>query len=279
MLKLAWHYIWYLGPRVRINKAGMSIFLLFSCSVMSDSLQPMDWAHQASLPLPSPGACSNSCPLGWWCHPTISFSVIPFSCLQSFPASWPFPKRWPKYGSFSFSISPSNEYSGLISFRIDCFPLFAVQGTPKSILQYHSSKAAILRRSAFFMVQLSPSYMTIGKTIALTRWTFVGRVTSPLFNRLSRASLVAWLVKNLPAMCLGLIPGLGRSPGEGKGYPLQYSGLENSTDCIVHGVAKSQTQLSDFHLRVFHSFSSKEQVSFNFMAAVTICSDFWSPRK
>ena len=91
------------------------------------------------------------------------------------------------------------------------------------------------------MVQLSPSYMTTGKTIALTRWTFVGRVTSQLFNRLSRASLVAWLVKNLPTMCLGLIPGLGRSTGEGKGYPLKYSGLENSMDCIVHGVAKLDT--------------------------------------
>ena len=187
--------------------------------------------------------------------------------------------RWPKYWvSASASVLPVNiqdwfllGLTGLISFDL--------QETLKSLLQHHSSKASILRCSAFFMVQLSHPYMTIGKTIALTWWTFVGRVTSPLFNRLSRASLVAWLVKNLPAMCLGLIPGLGRSPGEGKGYPLQYSGLENSTDCIVHGVAKSQTQLSDFHLRVFHSFSSKEQVSFNFMAAVTICSDFWSPRK
>ena len=89
--------------------------------------------------------------------------------------------RWPKYWSFSFSISPSNEYSGLISFRIDWFDLLEVQGTLKSLLQHHSSKASILRCSAFFIVQLSHPYMTTGKTIALTRWTFVGKVMSLLF--------------------------------------------------------------------------------------------------
>ena len=94
--------------------------------------------------------------------------------------------RWPKYWSFSFSISTSNEYSGLISFRIDWFYLFAVQGTLKSLLQYHSSKASILWCSAFFMGQLSHPYMTTGKTIALTRWTFVSEVISLLFNMLSR---------------------------------------------------------------------------------------------
>ena len=94
--------------------------------------------------------------------------------------------RWPKYWSFSFSISPSNEYSGLISFRIDWLDLLAVQGTLKSLLQHHSTKASILRSSAFFMVQLSHPYMTIGKTIALTRWTFVSKVMSLLFNTLSR---------------------------------------------------------------------------------------------
>ena len=92
----------------------------------------------------------------------------------------------PKYRSFSFSISPSNEYSGLISFRIDWFDLLAVQGTLKSLLQHHSSKASILQFSAFFIVQLSHPYMTTGKTIALTRRTFVGKVMSLLFNRLSR---------------------------------------------------------------------------------------------
>ena len=146
---------------------------------MSDSL----WQQHTRLPcaLPSPGACSNSSPLSQWCHPTVSSSVILFSsCLQSFPASGSFPMsvlriRWPKYWTFSFSISPSNEYSGLISFRMDWFDLLAVQGSLKS-LQHHSSKASILQRWVFFRVQLSHPYITTGKTIALTRWTFVGNV-------------------------------------------------------------------------------------------------------
>ena len=94
--------------------------------------------------------------------------------------------RWPKYWSYSFSISPSNEYSGLISFRMDWLDLIAVQGTVKNLLQHHSSKASVLQCSAFFIVQLSHSYMTTGKTIALSRWTFVGKVMSLLFNMLSR---------------------------------------------------------------------------------------------
>ena len=102
---------------------------------------------------------------------------------------------WPKYWSFSFSISSSNEYSGLISFRIDWFDLLAVQGTLKSLLQHHSLKASILWCSAFFIVQLSHSYMTIGKTIALTRWTFVGKVMSLLFNILSKF-IIAFLPKS-----------------------------------------------------------------------------------
>ena len=97
--------------------------------------------------------------------------------------------RWLKYWSFSFSISPSNEYSGLISFSIDQLDLLAVQGTLKSLLQHHSSKASILWRSAFFIVQLSHPYMTTGKTIALTRWTFFGKVMSLLFNMLSRLAI------------------------------------------------------------------------------------------
>ena len=101
--------------------------------------------------------------------------------------------KWTKYQSFSFSISPSNEYSGLISFRIDWLDLPAVQGTLKSLLQHHSSKASILQCSAFFMVQLSHPYMTTGKTIALTRWTFVGKLTTLLFNMLSR-----WVIAFLP---------------------------------------------------------------------------------
>ena len=94
--------------------------------------------------------------------------------------------RWPKYWSFSFSISPSNEHLGLISFRMDCLDLLAVQGTLKSLLQHHSSKVSILQCSAFFTVQLSHPYMTTGKTIALTRWTFVDKLMSLLFNLLSR---------------------------------------------------------------------------------------------
>ena len=133
--------------------------LLFSCSVVSISLWPHGLQH-ARLPCPSsfPRACSNSCPLSWWCHPIISFSVIPFSCLQSFPASGSFPvsqffASGAKFWSFSLSISPSNEYLGLISLRIDWFDLLAVQRTLKSLLQHHSSKALILWRSALFMVQ------------------------------------------------------------------------------------------------------------------------------
>ena len=103
--------------------------------------------------------------------------------------------RWPNYWSFSFSISPSNEYPGLISFRMDWLDLLEVQGTLKSLLQHHSSKASILQCSAFFVVQLSHPYMTTGKTIALTRWTFVGKVMSLLFNILSRL-VIAFLPRS-----------------------------------------------------------------------------------
>ena len=103
--------------------------------------------------------------------------------------------RWPKYWSFSFSISPSNEHPGLISFRIDWLDLLAVQGTLKSLLQHHSSEASILQPSAFFIVQPSYPYMTTGKTTALTRWTFVGKVMSLLFNMLSRL-VIAFLPRS-----------------------------------------------------------------------------------
>ena len=103
--------------------------------------------------------------------------------------------RWPKYWSFSFSISPSNEYSGLISFRMDWLDLLAVEGTLKSLIQHHSSKASVLQCSAFFIVQLSHPYTTTGKTIALTRQTFVGKVMSLLFNMLSRL-VIAFLPRN-----------------------------------------------------------------------------------
>jgi len=160
------------------------MLLLSSCSVMSDSLKGLQHARHSCLS-PYPGVCSNACPLSWWCHPTISFSVIPFSfCLQYFPASGSFSNqsavriRWPKYWSFSFSISPSNEYSGLISFRIDRFDLLAVKGTLKNLFQQHSSKATILWHSTFFTVQLSHPYMTTGKTIALIIQTFVSNVSA-----------------------------------------------------------------------------------------------------
>ena len=136
--------------------------------------------------------------------------------------------RWPEYWSFSFSISPSNNHSGLISFRMDWLNLLAVQGTVKSLLQHHRSKASILRHSAFFIVQLSLPYMTTGKTIALNRQTFVGKIMSLLFNMLSRFPVgSAGEASAYNAGDLGSIPGLGRSPGEGNGNPLQYFCLEN----------------------------------------------------
>ena len=150
---------------------------------MSYTLWPCRLQHaRPPCPSPTPGVYSDLYPLSRWCHPTISSSVIPFSsCLQSFPASGfsnesVLPIRWPNYWSFSFSIGLSNEYSGLISFRMDWLDLLAVLGTLKSILQYHSSKPSILQCSAFFMVQLSHPYMTTGKTIALTRRTLVNKV-------------------------------------------------------------------------------------------------------
>ena len=143
---------------------------------MSNALRPHGLQHvRLPCPSPTPGACSNSCPLSQRSHPTISSSVIPFSsCPQSFPASQSFQmsQLFASGGqsiSFSFSINPSKEHPGLISFRMDWVDLLPVQRTLKSLLQHHSSKASILRRSAFFTVQLSHPYMTTGKTIALTR--------------------------------------------------------------------------------------------------------------
>ena len=147
------------------------------------------------------------------CHPLLLLPSI-FSSISVFFNESVLRIKWPKYWSFSFTISPSNEYSGLISFWIDWFDLPAVQETLESLLQHHSLKASILQCSAFFMVQLSHPYMTTGKTIALTRRTFVDKVMSLLLNMLS----------------------------------------------------------------VGHSFSPKEQASFNFMTAVTICSDFGAPQ-
>ena len=120
-----------------------------------------------------------------FCHP-LRLPPSLFPSIRVFSNESVLCIRWPKYWSFSFSMSPSNEYSGLISFRIDWLVLLAVQGTLKSLLKHYSSKALILRRSAFFIVQLSVPYMTTGKTKALTGWTFVGKVMSLLFNMLPR---------------------------------------------------------------------------------------------
>ena len=168
-------------------------WLLFSLSVMSDSL----WLHglrhaRLPCPSPSPGAFWNS---QRWVGDAIqpsqplsspsppAFNLSQHQGLFKWVSS---SIRWPNYWSFSFNISPSNEYSGLISFRMDWLDLLAVQGTLKSLLQHHSSKALILWCSAFFTVHISHPYMTTGKTIALSRWTFVDKVISLLFNMLSR---------------------------------------------------------------------------------------------
>ena len=126
------------------------------------------------------------------CYPLLLLPSV-FPSIKVFSKESVLHIRWPKFWSFSFSTCPSNEYSGLISFRIDWFDLLAVQGTLKSLLQHHSSKAAILWCSAFFIVQLSHPYMTTGKAIALTIWTFVGKVMSLLFNMVSR-----WVIGFLP---------------------------------------------------------------------------------
>ena len=144
----------------------------FSCSVVSNSLQPHGLQHTRPPCLsPTPGVYPNSSPLSQWCHPTISSFLVPFSSrLQSFPVSGSFPMSqfFPSgsqsVGSFSFNISPSNEHSGLISFKMDWLDLLAVQGTLKRLFQHHSSEASILRCSAFFTVQLSHAYLSTGKT-------------------------------------------------------------------------------------------------------------------
>ena len=165
----------------------------FSCSVVSDSATPWVAARQASLSITSSQSLpklmsiesvmsSNHLIL---CRPLL-LSPSTFPSIRVFSNQSALCIRWPKYWSFSFSISPSSEHQGLISFRMDWLDLLAVQGTLKSLLQYHTWKPSILRHSAFFIVQLSHPYMTTGKTIALTRWAFVGKVMSLLFNMFSR---------------------------------------------------------------------------------------------
>ena len=180
----------------------------FSRSVVSDFLRPHESQHarpptnsQSSLKLMSIESVMPSSHL-ILCHPLLLLPSI-FPSIKVFSKESVLHVRWPKYWSFRFSISPSNEYSGLISIRMDCLDRLAVQGTLKSLLQHHSSKASILQRSAFFIVQLSHPYMTTRKTTALTRRAFVGKVMSLLFNMLSglvltflprsKCLLISWL--------------------------------------------------------------------------------------
>ena len=184
----------------------------FSCLVVSDSLRPHELQHaRPPCPWPTPRVHPNACPLSWWyqpsnhlilCHPLLLLPSI-FPSIRVFSNESALCIRWPKYWSFSFSISPSNEHPGLICFRMDWLDLLAARGTLKSLLQHHSSKASILQHSAYFTVQLSHPYMTTGKTIALTRRTFVDKVMSLLFNMLSmlvitflprsKRLLISWL--------------------------------------------------------------------------------------
>ena len=183
LLKLFWHR----NDRIRI------FLLLFSSSVVSDSATPWTAIYQASLSfiisqslfkfisIESTMLSNHLIP----CHPLFLLSSV-LSSIRVFSSEWALCIRWPKYWSFSFSIGPSKEYSGLISFRIDWLDILAVQGTLKSLPQHQSPKASILQCSACFILQLSHLYMTTGKTMALTRWTFVVKVMSLLFNMLSR---------------------------------------------------------------------------------------------
>ena len=180
----------------------LSIFSLlntvqFSCSVVSESVTPWTATSQASLSITN---CQSLLKLTsielvmpsnhfiLCCSLLLPSSI--FLSIRVFSNESALRIRWPKYWSFSFSISPSNEYSGLIPFRMDWLDLLAVQGTLKSLLQHHSSKASILQCSAFFILQLSHPYMTTGKTKDLTRWTFVGKVMSLLFNMPSRLVII-----------------------------------------------------------------------------------------
>ena len=192
LLKLFWHR----NDRIRI------FLLLFSSSVVSDSATPWTAIYQASLSfiisqslfkfisIESTMLSNHLIP----CHPLLLLSSV-FPSIRVFSSEWALCIRWPKYWSFSFSISPSKEYLGLISYRIDWLDILAVQETLKSLLQHQSPKASILQCSAFFILQLSHLYMTTGKTIALTRQTFVGKVMSLLFNMLSRL-IITFLLRS-----------------------------------------------------------------------------------
>ena len=166
---------------------------------MSNSLWPHELQHtRPPCPSPTPGVYSDSFLLSLWWDIQPSHSLLPpsiFLSIRVFSNESVLCIRWPKCWSFSFNIRPTNEHPGLISFRMAWLDLLAVQGTLKTLLQHHSSKTSILQRSAFFTVQLSHPYMTTGKTIALTRRTFVGKVMSLLFNMLSRL-VIAFLPRS-----------------------------------------------------------------------------------
>ena len=178
---------------VQIKIFYLQWFVQFSRSVVSDSATPWTTACQASLSIinsqspPKPMSIELMIPSNHLilCRPLLLLPPIPPS-IRVFSNKSALHIRQPKYWSFSFNISLSNEHPGLISFRMDWLDFLAVQGTLKSLLQHHRSKVSVLRRSVFFIVQLSHPYMITGKTIALTRWTFLGKVMSLLFNMLSR---------------------------------------------------------------------------------------------
>ena len=209
---------------------------------------------------PIPRVYSNSSLLSRWCHPTISSSVIPFSsCPQSFPA-WgsfqmsPFTSGGQSIGVSASTSSPSNEYSGLISCRTDQLDLLAVQGTLKRLLQHHSLKASILQRSAFFIVQSSHPYMTTGKTIALTRQTFVGKVMCLLFNMLSRL-----VITFLPRSKCHLISWLPSPPA----VILETKNIKSVTVSIVSASTYHEVMGLDAMILVFWLLSFKPTFSFS----------------
>ena len=255
----------YLGEIILRQEVNQIKFRLtsvqFSCSVMSNSFWPMESSHQASL------STTNS----WsWLKLMSIKSVMPFNHLilcnlhlllpSVFPSITVFSNesalcfRWPKYWSFSFSISLSNEYSELISFRIDWLECLAVQGTLKSLLQHNSSKPSVLQHSAFFIVQVSHPYMTTGKTMAITRWTFVGKVMSLLLNMLSR------LVITYPPRSKHLLISWLQSPSA---VILEPPKIKSVTvfivSCICHEVMRTDAMILVFWMLTFKpafSFSS-----------------------
>ena len=192
-----------LKTEIKLHPAFSSVLSVQLLSRVWLFVTPWTAAHQASLFItksrspPKPMSIESTMPSNHLilCRPLLLLPSI-FPSIRVFSNESALRIRWSKYWSFSFNISPSNEHPGLISFRMDWLDLLAVQGTLKSLLQHHSSKVSILRRSVFFTVKLSHPNMTIGKTIALTRWTFVDKVMSLLFNMLSRM-VITFLTRSI----------------------------------------------------------------------------------